>query len=146
MSAIIVLILRILLIIFLYIFLITAILIMWRQVNIAGKAGERGKITPIRLEMDDPQQSMSFTQPELLIGRDADSDFQLEDETVSGIHARIFFRNSQWMIEDLHSTNGTYINDERIATPTVLVSQDIISCGARHFSIIIEGNTLPPRL
>jgi len=144
MSAVIVLILRFLLIIFLYAFLITALYIMWRKVNFVAKPGEKDRIPSIRIESDPPQQSLVFNQPEILIGRDAENDYQLDDETVSGTHARIFFRNNQWMIEDLHSTNGTFINDERIATSTVLVSQDVIACGARHFSITLEDNGVSP--
>lgn len=146
MSAVIVLVLRFLLVIFLYAFLITALYVMWQKINFAAKPGEKEKIPAVRVESLHPQQSHVFTQPEILIGRDAGSDFQLDDETVSGIHARIFFRNNQWMIEDLHSTNGTFINDERIATSTVLVSQDMIACGARHFTLILGDEAVSPQL
>ena len=146
MSAVIVLILRFLLIIFLYAFLITALYVMWRRIHISSKTGEKDRIPTVRIEADHPQQSLVFSQPEILIGRDTENDLQLDDETVSGVHARIFFRNNQWMIEDLHSTNGTFINDERIATSTVLISQDVIACGALHFSFTLGDVSVSPQL
>jgi pSer/pThr/pTyr-binding forkhead associated (FHA) protein len=119
---------------------------MWRKINFSAKTDEKERIPSVRIESDHLQQSLVFIQPEILIGRDAENDIQLDDETVSGIHARIFFRNNQWMIEDLHSTNGTFINEERIATSTVLVSQDVIACGARHFSITLGDESDSPQL
>jgi len=146
MSAVIVLFLRFFLIIFLYAFLITALYVMWRMNHFSSKTAKKDKIPTIRIEADQPQQSLVFSQPEIFIGRDSENDLQLDDETVSGIHARIFYHNNQWMVEDLHSTNGTFINDERIATSTVLVSRDVIACGARLFSIILGDESVSPQL
>ena len=119
---------------------------MWQRVHISSRTVKKDRILSVRIETDHPQQSLVFSQPEILIGRDMENDLQLDDETVSGVHARIFFRNNQWMIEDLHSTNGTFINDERITTSTVLVSQDVIACGARHFSITLGDESVTPQL
>ena len=66
---------------------------------------------------------------EVLLGRDPQNDLQLQDETISARHARIFFSNNHWMLEDSLSTNGTYLNDEKILSPTALVENDIIRCG-----------------
>lgn len=146
MSAVIVLILRILLVVFLYTFLTTSLYVMWREIIFSAKTGERQKIPVIRFEKDDPGQSITFAQPEIIIGRDIQNDFEINDETVSGTHARIFYKNNQWMIEDLHSTNGTFINEERIFTSSVLMSRDIVGCGVQHFSVIFEENGLSPKI
>ena len=49
-----------------------------------------------------------------ILGRDLDCDFQLTDPTVSRSHARIVLRDGCFVIEDLGSTNGTYVDGERI--------------------------------
>ncbi len=46
----------------------------------------------------------------LLLGRAEDADLVLEDDYVSGRHARLFPQGSRWFLEDLGSTNGTYVS------------------------------------
>jgi pSer/pThr/pTyr-binding forkhead associated (FHA) protein len=54
-------------------------------------------------------------------------------------HARLSYQNNQWWIEDLNSTNGSFLNNERIDTSTVIVDGDILQCG----DILITINQLP---
>jgi pSer/pThr/pTyr-binding forkhead associated (FHA) protein len=56
----------------------------------------------------------SGAQEDLLVGRDQGCDVVLADPTVSRQHARLVFRGSRWIIQDLHSTNGTVLNGDRI--------------------------------
>ena len=56
----------------------------------------------------------------LLIGRGSDAAIRLDDDYVSTRHARIASANDQWFVEDLGSTNGTYIGSSRITQPTVI--------------------------
>jgi len=72
---------------------------------------------------------------EIFIGRDPQNDLQLNDETISARHARIFLSNSLWMVEDSLSTNGTFLNNEKILSPTALVEDDIIRCGKINIRI-----------
>jgi serine/threonine-protein kinase len=51
---------------------------------------------------------------EMLVGRSPDCDIIIEDATVSRVHARIVTRPNRFVVEDLDSLNGTYINDEAI--------------------------------
>jgi pSer/pThr/pTyr-binding forkhead associated (FHA) protein len=48
------------------------------------------------------------------VGRSPDCTLPVDDEYVSTRHARLLLRDSQWWVEDLGSTNGTYIGNERI--------------------------------
>jgi pSer/pThr/pTyr-binding forkhead associated (FHA) protein len=48
------------------------------------------------------------------IGRDESCEIQFDDEIISRIHAEVTFENGQWSIKDLSSTNGTYINGQKI--------------------------------
>lgn len=56
----------------------------------------------------------------LLIGRGPDAAIRLDDDYVSTRHARIASSNDQWFVEDLGSTNGTYVGSARITQPTTL--------------------------
>lgn len=56
----------------------------------------------------------------ILIGRGSDAAIRLEDDYVSTRHARIAASGDQWFVEDLGSTNGTYLGSSRITQPTTL--------------------------
>lgn len=53
----------------------------------------------------------------VLIGRGNDAAIKLDDDYVSTRHARIVSSNEQWFVEDLGSTNGTYLGNQRITQP-----------------------------
>ena len=56
----------------------------------------------------------------ILIGRGTDAAIRLDDDYVSTRHARIASSADQWFVEDLGSTNGTYVGTARITAPTTL--------------------------
>ena len=56
----------------------------------------------------------------ILIGRGSDAAIRLDDDYVSTRHARIASSGDQWFVEDLGSTNGTYIGAHRLTQPTTL--------------------------
>jgi hypothetical protein len=62
----------------------------------------------------------SLAQAPILIGRGNDAAIKLDDDYVSTRHARIAASGDQWFVEDLGSTNGTYIGSVRITQPTTL--------------------------
>ena len=53
----------------------------------------------------------------ILIGRGTDAAIRLEDDYVSTRHARIAASGDQWFVEDLGSTNGTFLGGERLTGP-----------------------------
>jgi hypothetical protein len=59
-------------------------------------------------------------QAPILIGRGSDAAIKLDDDYVSTRHARIASSGDQWFVEDLGSTNGTYIGSHRLTQPTTL--------------------------
>ena len=61
-----------------------------------------------------------LAQAPILIGRGGDAAIRLDDDYVSTRHARIAASGDQWFVEDLGSTNGTYIGSARITQPTTL--------------------------
>ena len=56
----------------------------------------------------------------ILVGRGADAAIRLDDDYVSTRHARIARSGDQWFIEDLGSTNGTYIGSQRLTQATAI--------------------------
>ncbi|HEU5036056.1 MAG TPA: FHA domain-containing protein [Nocardioides sp.] len=61
-----------------------------------------------------------LAQAPILIGRGADAAIRLDDDYVSTRHARIAASGDQWFVEDLGSTNGTYVGTVRITQPTTI--------------------------
>ena len=65
-----------------------------------------------------PASAPTSTQAPILIGRGNDAAIRLDDDYVSTRHARIAASGDQWFVEDLGSTNGTYVGTARITQPT----------------------------
>jgi len=69
------------------------------------------------------KQEKAFTSlGDINIGRAANNDLVLDDETASRYHAMIFSRFGKWYIADLDSSHGTYVNDQIIKEPVELVA------------------------
>lgn len=140
MSGIVFLILRILLALTLYAFLSWAVLMIWRDLRVQGRMISAPLIPLITFSPvgggSDPPRTMDTA--EIYIGRSPNSDYPLSDETVSARHARLSYHHNQWWVEDLKSTNGTFLNDERVTIPTVIVSGDELRCGQVRLNINID--------
>lgn len=64
------------------------------------------------------------------IGRSADCALILDDDYVSGDHASLARRpNGDWVLTDLGSTNGTFVNEVRVVAPTVVTPSDTLRIG-----------------
>lgn len=76
-----------------------------------------------------PGATYSLDGDQLIIGRDSSSGVAINDAEVSRKHARLNFQGGKWVLEDLGSTNGTFVNGQRLASPVVLKSGDVVSLG-----------------
>jgi len=65
----------------------------------------------------------------LEIGRSETSQIRLDDTYVSSSHARLFPRNGTWFVEDLGSTNGTYLNQQRVTSSSEVHPGDTVKVG-----------------
>lgn len=63
------------------------------------------------------------------IGRGAECELRIEDTYASQQHARIFGKDGGWYVEDLGSTNGTYVNEQRLVAPALLQHGDRVRVG-----------------
>ena len=66
----------------------------------------------------DAGQSVPLGTEPLLIGRGPDAAIRLDDDYVSTRHARVATNGEEWFVEDLGSTNGTYVGSHRVTAPT----------------------------
>ncbi len=66
---------------------------------------------------------------QLTIGRDASNGVAINDVEVSRKHTRLSFQGGKYVVEDLGSTNGTFVNGQRLSGPSVLKSGDVVSLG-----------------
>jgi len=62
--------------------------------------------------------TISLGEQQITIGRAADATLVLTDDYASTRHARLFPQNGTWVVEDLGSTNGTYLDREKVTQPT----------------------------
>src|ERR1700759_3324365 len=62
--------------------------------------------------------SIDLTDQQITMGRANDATLVLNDDYASTYHARIFPQDGQWFVEDLGSTNGTYLDRQKVARPT----------------------------
>jgi len=107
----------------------------------------------MRLEFEDVQTgSVHSVPPEgAVLGRErARTDIAFRDESISKRHARIFGRDGLWFLEDLDSSNGTYIRNERVFEPVRLRSGVEFVLAQRRFRVtsIVDGDDdtgEPPR-
>ena len=89
----------------------------------AAKAPTKRRGSPTHVlvvEGSNVGERADLDQAPILIGRGADAQIRLDDDYVSTRHARIASSGDQWYVEDLGSTNGTYIGPHRLTQPTAL--------------------------
>lgn len=65
-------------------------------------------------------QSVPLGNDPILLGRGTDAAIRLDDDYVSTRHARFASNGEQWYVEDLGSTNGTYLGSQRITSPVAV--------------------------
>ncbi len=89
----------------------------------SGRASRRSKVKGTRLVVvEGPLEGaeIPLEGAQITLGRAPDSTIVIDDDYASSRHARIYESEGAWVVEDLGSTNGTWIDRTRLTTPTVL--------------------------
>jgi hypothetical protein len=74
----------------------------------------------------------------LSIGRSPEADVRIEDRYASGIHARIYSRGANYYVEDMNSTNGTFLNGGRLNGEAQLDDLDSVRVGNTEFRFELD--------
>jgi pSer/pThr/pTyr-binding forkhead associated (FHA) protein len=138
--------LTILLMVLLYLFFLRVLRAVWTEVNPpkvvpATKPAKssrranrpRGRHAAPQLRVIEPadQRGRSYALgDEITVGRAAGCQVTLDDTYVSQLHARVFSHDGQVLVEDLGSTNGTYLNRRKVTGPMVMKRGDQLQIGS----------------
>jgi pSer/pThr/pTyr-binding forkhead associated (FHA) protein len=74
----------------------------------------------------------------LSIGRSTDADVRIEDRFASGIHARLYSRGASYYVEDMNSTNGTFLNGAVLDGEAELADLDEVKIGDTEFRFELQ--------
>ncbi|MEJ5186747.1 MAG: FHA domain-containing protein [Candidatus Geothermincolales bacterium] len=137
MPEIVVLILRYLFLALLYLFVALVVMAVLREIY-GGRAfsagavvagGRKGPRLVVSAGSGKGRKVSHPVQGGVVIGRAPDCDVVLEDEFVSNYHAKIYLLGGRFYVEDMGSTNGTFVNGRRITSPLELRGGDVIQVG-----------------
>ncbi len=145
MIATIALILRVALTTALYLFVAWALWTLWQELRQQGKIISERKRAGISIIQESEQgknREYHLFQNEIIIGRHSHCDITVSDEVVSSQHARLSYHHNQWWLEDLSSTNGTFLNGTKLTTPTVVITGDQFKCGGVQFTLRVEAEEI----
>jgi FHA domain len=98
----------------------------------AARAGVYPRLEVVAAMGFEPGTTLEI-QEEATLGRAPTADVRIEDPFASSAHARIFARGDAMYIEDLGSTNGTYLNERQLARPEQLQPSDTIRIGETEY-------------
>ena len=73
---------------------------------------------------------------DMLVGRHQDSDILLQSSEISRKHAAFLLKNNELWLQDLKSSNGTFVNDVRIEEETLIEAEDIVQFASLNFSVL----------
>ncbi len=80
---------------------------------------------------------------EMVVGRSEDCDFTVDSRGLSRQHAKFCYQDGVLVLEDLKSTNGSFVNDRKITEPTTLKNGDVISFEEVKYKVVLPvANTL----
>lgn len=129
--------------IILYFIIYYALKIMYKDVKGGGRRKQSSAKKNYGIEVLSTGENSNLEEGSILllrgtitIGRKEGNTIKLDDQYASGNHAKIIVKNNEIVIEDLNSTNGVFINDERVNGYAKLRANDLIRIGSAIFKVI----------
>ena len=122
----------------LYLFLAVVARMLWRDVRQAARSGQRalGRLVVVASVEGAPPVGTAYPVDAVTtLGRDINNTVTIEDPFVSAEHAVLTYRGRAWYLEDRGSTNGTYVNGERVDEPSPLGFGDEVQVGRVRFRL-----------
>lgn len=115
----------------LYLFLLLVIIAGWRELRPTATDGRRRAT----LQVLDPARAPISAGERLAlvsgatIGRESDNSIRLEEDSVSARHAALVQEGGRWWLEDMGSTNGSFVNEARVNGRAPLANGDTVRFG-----------------
>ncbi len=110
---------------------------MYSASEIAGAETRGARLVVERAPAHEPGMIYDLDS-ELILGRGEHAEIRLEDPFASSRHARIYKQGSAIVVEDLDSTNGTYLNEELLESPRPLHPGDRLRIGESEFAYEVD--------
>ena len=88
-----------------------------------------------------PGKVFELVKDQIVVGRDTTADITISDAEVSRKHARFYLQGSAYMLEDLGSTNGTFVNGQRLMGPHALKNGELIMLG-ENVGLVYEASSI----
>ena len=127
----------------LYVIIFYALKIMYKDIKTGGKRKQGSakrnygiEVLKIGENSNLEEGTMLLLRGPITIGRKEGNTVQLTDQYASANHAKLIVRNNELYIEDLNSTNGIFVNDEKIKQGAKLKPNDKIRIGSAIFKVI----------
>jgi pSer/pThr/pTyr-binding forkhead associated (FHA) protein len=99
--------------------------------DVTQRAGSSAPVAHLRVVEPAEQKGKTYdVTDEVTVGRASGCQVALADPTVSQLHARIFRRDNKLYVEDLGSSNGTYVNRKKVSAPVAIRRGDRLAMGA----------------
>lgn len=124
--------LRILFVVLIYAFLFMVARAMWRDLRsgVAGAGRPLARLVVVAAAEGRPEPGSGIPLDAVnSLGRDVNNSIVLDDTFVSAEHALLTFRGRAWYVEDIGSTNGTWLNGQRVSAMLPLGYGDEIQIG-----------------
>ncbi len=131
-------------VIIIFLFFLRVVRAVYVETRPGGRRKDRrqgGSRRALTLQVIEPEarQGERFTLTpgtEMSIGRSSMCEIAVPDDVYSStVHAKVFADGAHMLIEDLQSTNGTYVNTERVVVPTRLARGDVVQVGGTIFEV-----------
>lgn len=122
----------------LYLFLLGVIRVLLRDLRVASRepGSSLGRLIVLSSPDGEPASGTVFPLDAVTtIGRDVNNSIVVDDAFASGEHAVLTFRGRSWYVEDIGSTNGTYVNGHPVDELAVLGFGDEVQVGRVRFRL-----------
>jgi predicted component of type VI protein secretion system len=90
-------------------------------------------------------QTIPIKTAQFVIGRDAQCNLRPASAMISKKHCAVILKDGKLFLRDFDSTNGTFLNDERVTGEVALKSDDLIKVGPLTFKVIVEPTPAPSK-
>jgi len=93
----------------------------------------------VRIDPDGPRLRFRLFGNEIVVGRGTSCAIRVDDASLSRHHARISLGRAGWIVEDLCSTNGTYLDHVPVISHAVMRPGDVLELGNVRFTLVVAA-------